>query len=109
MKTSVGGVGCSLLWPVVICLAMGLPGALPAQQAPDPAVAEQLQIGREARQAGKYKDRHMVKAFEVNWFPTYLVIDGEGAVKQRIAGLNPQESVVYRLKTSLAQLPQLKK
>ena len=54
-------------------------------------------------------DRHMVKAFEVNSFPTYLVIDGEGAIKQRIAGLNRQESVVYRLKTSLAELPQLKK
>ncbi len=54
-------------------------------------------------------DRHMVKAFEVNSFPTYLVIDGEGSIKQRIAGLNPQESVVYRLKTSLDELPQLKK
>jgi thiol-disulfide isomerase/thioredoxin len=51
-------------------------------------------------------DGHMRNTFHVNSFPTYIVIDGEGFVKQRISGLNPHETVVYRLKEILAQIPQ---
>jgi hypothetical protein len=36
-----------------------------------------------------------------------MVIDGDGVIKQRIVGMNPQESVVYRLKATLAAMPQL--
>jgi thiol-disulfide isomerase/thioredoxin len=51
-------------------------------------------------------DGHVRNSFQVHSFPTYIVIDGEGFVKQRITGLNPQETVVYRLKEILAQMPQ---
>lgn len=45
--------------------------------------------------------------FGVNAFPTYLVIDQEGFIRERIVGLNPQLTVVGRLKDTLrAMLPQ---
>ncbi len=46
-------------------------------------------------------DHHMGKLFQVNAFPTYLVIDGDGILQKRIVGLNPQESVVHKLKALL--------
>lgn len=45
--------------------------------------------------------------FSVRAFPTYLVIDGEGAIRQRIVGMNAQESIVHRLRDLLASMPQL--
>jgi len=51
-------------------------------------------------------DGHMRRTFRVNSFPTYIVIDGDGFVKQRISGMNPQETVVHRLKETLATMPQ---
>jgi peroxiredoxin len=54
-------------------------------------------------------DHQLVDAFGINGFPTYLVIDGEGIVRTRISGLNPQESVVHRLRATLEQMPQLSK
>ncbi len=54
-------------------------------------------------------DHQMVDAFGVHGFPTYLVIDGEGIIRQRITGLNPQQSVVHRLRTTLDEMPQLRK
>ena len=52
-------------------------------------------------------DHGMRKLFAVNSFPTYLVIDGEGVVRKRIVGLNPQESVIHRLKDELANVSAL--
>jgi thiol-disulfide isomerase/thioredoxin len=52
-------------------------------------------------------DHKMRHAFQVHAFPTYLVITGDGIVKQRIVGLNPQQSIVYRLKDTLASMPEL--
>ena len=52
-------------------------------------------------------DKTIRSAFGIHAFPTYLVIDGDGIIKQRISGLDPQESVVHRLKATLAQMPQL--
>jgi thiol-disulfide isomerase/thioredoxin len=52
-------------------------------------------------------DQRIRTAFGIHAFPTYLVIDGEGIIKQRITGLNPQETVVHRLKATLGQMPQL--
>ncbi len=52
-------------------------------------------------------DHKILDTFHVHAFPTYLVITGDGIVKQRIVGLNPQQSVVYRLKDTLAAMPQL--
>ena len=52
-------------------------------------------------------DHRILEAFGIHAFPTYLVIDGDGVVKERITGLNPQETVVHRLKATLGQMPQL--
>jgi len=52
-------------------------------------------------------DHRVLGAFHIHAFPTYLVIDGDGIVKQRIVGLNPQETVVHRLKATLEHMPQL--
>jgi peroxiredoxin len=52
------------------------------------------------------KDGRIRKAFGVNAFPTYFVIDQEGFIRERIVGLNPQMSVVGRVKDALqAMLP----
>jgi thiol-disulfide isomerase/thioredoxin len=57
----------------------------------------------------QYRDSNgkILHAFDIHSFPTYLVIDGDGAIKERIHGLDPQESVVHRLKETLGQMPQL--
>ncbi len=46
-------------------------------------------------------DGRIRDAFGVNAFPTYVVIDPEGFIQERIVGLNPQQSVVARLKDTL--------
>ncbi len=53
-------------------------------------------------------DEAIIHSFGVHAFPTYIVIDGDGIVRKRISGLNPTESVVYRLKETLESMPQLK-
>lgn len=57
----------------------------------------------------QYRDTNdsVISSFSVHAFPTYLVIDGDGIIKQRITGMNPQESVVHRLKDTLRDMPQL--
>jgi peroxiredoxin len=51
-------------------------------------------------------DGQIRNKFGVNAFPTYLVIDRDGFIAQHIVGLNPQQSVVSRLKDTLqAMLP----
>lgn len=50
------------------------------------------------------KDRHMAELFGVHSYPTYIVIDPDGVVRQRISGLDPQQSVAYRLKAELETL-----
>ena len=57
----------------------------------------------------QYRDPRgsILELFGIHSFPTYLVIDGDGVVRERIHGLNPQESVVHRLKDVLRQMPQL--
>jgi thioredoxin-like negative regulator of GroEL len=52
-------------------------------------------------------DHKVLNAFSIHSFPTYLVIDGDGIIKERFKGMNPQESIVHRLKAMLAQMPQL--
>lgn len=52
-------------------------------------------------------DGRIRNEFGVHAFPTYLVIDQEGFVHDRIIGLNPQQSVVSRLKDTLnSMLPE---
>jgi thiol-disulfide isomerase/thioredoxin/Tfp pilus assembly protein PilF len=52
-------------------------------------------------------DGKIREAFGVHSFPTYMVIDGDGVIRERMTGLNPQESVVHRLKATLGAMPQL--
>ncbi len=52
-------------------------------------------------------DGQIRQEFAVNAFPTYIVIDPNGFIHERIVGLNPQESVVHQLKDTLrAMLPE---
>jgi peroxiredoxin len=57
----------------------------------------------------QYRDTNesVLHTFAVHSFPTYLVIDGDGIIKQRITGMDPQETVVHRLKATLQAMPQL--
>jgi thiol-disulfide isomerase/thioredoxin/Tfp pilus assembly protein PilF len=52
-------------------------------------------------------DHKILDAFGVHSFPTYLVIDGDGIIKERFTGFNPEETMVHRLKATLGQMPQL--
>ena len=54
-------------------------------------------------------DGQLRRAFAVRGFPTYLVIDGDGIIRQRMTGLNPQETVVHRLRKDLEAMFQAKK
>jgi thiol-disulfide isomerase/thioredoxin len=52
-------------------------------------------------------DERMRNTFHVHAFPTYLVIDGEGVVRERIVGTDPQQSVAYRLRDTLKGMKEL--
>jgi peroxiredoxin len=52
-------------------------------------------------------DKRLVNAFTVRAYPTYLVIDGDGVITQRIVGADPKQSVVNQLVAILKTLPQL--
>jgi thiol:disulfide interchange protein len=54
----------------------------------------------------QYRDpeRETLRTYGIHAFPTYIVIDTEGIVRQRIVGENPQQSIVARLKTVIATL-----
>jgi thioredoxin-like negative regulator of GroEL len=47
------------------------------------------------------------KAFGVHSFPTYLVVDGEGAVRLEIRGLDETQSLGARLRQTLEKMPEL--
>ncbi len=50
------------------------------------------------------KDLKIGQLFRVREYPTYIVIDGDGVIRDRIRGSNPEESVVHRLKEALQEL-----
>jgi len=52
-------------------------------------------------------DKRLINAFTVRAYPTYLVIDGDGVIINRIVGANPQESVVNQLVAILKTMPEL--
>jgi peroxiredoxin len=53
------------------------------------------------------EDGHVLRAMGVHAFPTYLVIDSEGVIRERIVGENPQQSIAGKLKDKLQKmLPQ---
>lgn len=66
-------------------------------------------VARNAMSWPQYRDHdhRLLRLFRVNAFPTYLVIDGDGIVRQEIRGTDPQRSMAARLKTTLSQLPEL--
>ncbi len=49
-------------------------------------------------------DHHMTKLFGVRAFPTYIIIDSDGFVRERIMSFNPQQTLVFRLKEPLKKL-----
>jgi peroxiredoxin len=49
-------------------------------------------------------DGHVRDALGVRAFPTYLVIDQDGFIHDRIVGLDPKQSVVARLKDTLREM-----
>ena len=52
-------------------------------------------------------DHQILNLFAIHGFPTYMVIDGDGIIQQRIVGTDPQESIVHKLKDYLAKVPEL--
>lgn len=50
------------------------------------------------------QDQKMRQLFDVREFPTYIVIDRDGVIRDRIVGLNEKQSVIARLKQSLETL-----
>ncbi len=46
-------------------------------------------------------DGKVAHLFDVRAFPTYVVIDGDGAIVQRITGLNERQSLTAKLRSSL--------
>jgi len=47
------------------------------------------------------KDDSLTSKFDVHAFPTYIVIDGDGFIRTRIVGTDPQKSLAYQLKAEL--------
>jgi thiol-disulfide isomerase/thioredoxin/Flp pilus assembly protein TadD len=47
------------------------------------------------------KEGNMRKVLNVHAFPTYIIIDQDGVICERIVGMNPQETIVHRLKERL--------
>jgi thiol-disulfide isomerase/thioredoxin len=50
------------------------------------------------------KNGSLSGSFAVHAFPTYIVIDGDGIIRNRIVGTDPQQSLVYQLKADLKTL-----
>ena len=58
---------------------------------------------------GRDPDSDLSHKLGVRAVPTYLVIDGDGFIKERIVGTNAQQSLAYRLREKLQSMPQLAK
>ncbi len=50
------------------------------------------------------EDGHVLRALGVHAFPTYVVIDPEGVIRERIVGENPQQSISGKLKDKLQKM-----
>jgi thiol-disulfide isomerase/thioredoxin len=49
-------------------------------------------------------DESVRKAFGVRAFPTYVLLNKDGAIAKRMEGLNPQDSLIHRLRDELNTL-----
>jgi peroxiredoxin/Tfp pilus assembly protein PilF len=54
------------------------------------------------------RDGQIAEDFNVHAFPTYMLIDGEGIIRDQVVGEDDRQSVVYRLKDKLKTMPELK-
>lgn len=63
-------------------------------------------IARKNMDWDQYRDADgsVRKAFGVRAFPTYIVLDNDGAIVQRMTGLDPQDSLAHRLRDELNRL-----
>jgi tetratricopeptide (TPR) repeat protein len=61
-------------------------------------VAEKKMDWQQYRDAGT----KLRSLYAIHAFPTYILIDPDGFIRERITGENPQQSIAYRLKASLA-------
>ena len=63
-------------------------------------------VAKKAMDWHQYRDSEgsIRRTFGIHAFPTYIVIDPEGIIRQKIVGENPQQSIVARLKSVLATL-----
>ena len=52
-------------------------------------------------------DKSVLKAFGVQGFPTYMIIDGNGVIRKQLSGENPQLSLAGRIKDILKDMPEL--
>jgi thiol-disulfide isomerase/thioredoxin len=50
------------------------------------------------------KNGSLSSSFDVHAFPTYIVIDGDGIIRKRIVGTDPQKSIAYQLKAELKSI-----
>ena len=53
------------------------------------------------------RDQELTRLFGVNAFPTYIVLDGEGVVRQQTDGTDDHRSLASRLKETLDSMPEL--
>lgn len=63
-------------------------------------------VDKKSMEWPQYRDSkgQIQKSFGIHAFPSYILIDTEGIIRQQIVGENPQQSIVHRLKDSLASL-----
>lgn len=63
-------------------------------------------IARKHMDWNQYLDEkgQTAKAFGIHAFPTYIIMDTDGAIAQRIVGMDPRESLVHRLREELATM-----
>ncbi len=54
------------------------------------------------------RDGQIAEDFHVHAFPTYMIVDGEGIIREQIVGEDTSKSVAYRLKDKLKSMPALK-
>lgn len=52
-------------------------------------------------------DGKVLESFGIHAFPTYLVIDRDGIIKDRILDFDPQQTIVHRLKSAVEGIPQM--
>lgn len=53
------------------------------------------------------RDQDLTRLFGVSAFPTYIALDGEGAVRLQIDGTDDQRSLESRLRETLDSMPEV--